>query len=348
MKICPKCRRQCDDTQCSTCTIVFAEYERQKREQTGQVYRLISAGELEKAKELAQSLSNEFPDSKGDFILLISNINRDLNIAGKYLQAQELFNKGSCNEAISLLRNLKAFDPGLAEKILTLRRRAERNIGNSSKFEQAAALFEQRQYGAAKALLLQISGDNRSKDEAQKLLAAIEEIKAGLLREITDCFSRSLFNAARERLANLISIFPEAEQEQAALVILLERRKEISTKLTAAAQKAKEEKRFLEAKVLYAFLIWQDQELRATLQPQLEALGAAPMINLADCGHDELSAWRAAGLQVTEEGFLKLKSAGQSSKADVKIAPVLISLPSLPDAICAPMNIDGETIQDFA
>ena len=348
MKNCPKCRRQCNDTQCETCNIVFAEYERRKREQTGQVYRLISTGELEQAKELAQSLSNEFPDSKGDFILLISNINRDLNIAGKYRQAQELFSKGQYSETISLLRNLKAFDPGLSEKIIALRRRAERHIGNSSKLEQAQELFEQQQYSQAKTLLLQLSGDKGH--QAGKLLAKIEEIKRGLLREITDCFSRNLFNAARERLANLISIFPEAAQEQAALFILLERRKEISAKLTAAAQKAKEEKRLLEAKVLYAFLVWQDQELRATLRPQLEALGAAPMISLADCGHDELNAWSAAGLQITEDGFLKMDATGQKGgKAEINnIAPVLISLPSLPDSICAPADVDGAEIADFA
>ncbi|MCW5200713.1 hypothetical protein VU07_02715, partial [Desulfobulbus sp. F4] len=137
MKVCPKCKRQSNDQQCDVCKIVFAEYEQRKRDQTGQVYKLISASELEKAKELAQRLSNEFPDSKGDFILLISNINRDLNIAGKYRQAQELLNKGEHGEALLILRNLKAFDPGLAEKVITLRRRAERQIGNSSKFEQA-------------------------------------------------------------------------------------------------------------------------------------------------------------------------------------------------------------------
>jgi hypothetical protein len=353
MKVCPKCKRRSGDEQCDVCNIVFAEYEQRKREETGQVYKLISAGELEQAKDLAQVLSSEFPDSKGDFILLISNINRDLNIAGKYRQAQDLLNKGEHSEAVSLLRNLKAFDPGLSEKVIALRRRAERQIGNSSKFEQASELFEQKQYSQAKVLLLQISGGGGSgrKEEVDKLLSKIEEVKSGLLREVTDCLSRNLFNAAREHLSALISIFPEAEQECAPLFALIERRKEISAELAAAARKAKEEKRLLEAKVLYAFLLWQDQELRSSLLPHLEGIGSQPKISLADCGQSDVAAWAALGLQVTEQGFLKPVPTEQDGRADAqaaKIAPVLISLPSVADFACEEVNIDGEEVADFS
>jgi hypothetical protein len=348
MKICPKCKQRSNDEQCATCKIIFAEYELKKREQTSQVYKLISAGELEKAKELAQTLSNEFPDSKGDFILLISNINRDLNIAGKYRYAQELLTKGEYSEAIQLLRNLKAFDPGLSEKIIALRRKAERHIGNSSKLDQAVALLEQQQYGAAKDLLLHLSSDNKHKDEVKKHLSKIEEIKKGLLREVADCLSQGLFNAAREHLGRLISQFPEAEQEQAPLYALLVKRKEISERLTAAAHKAREEKRSLEAKVLYAFLIWQDHELKSSLLPYLHEIGSKAVISLADCPEHELTTWASLGITVKEDGFLKSILTEQKGEQLAKIAPVLVSLPSRADLVCEPVHIDGEEVADFA
>ena len=347
MKNCPKCKRQTSGERCDSCNIVFAEYEQKKQEQTGQIYRLISAGELEKAKELALRLSNEFPDSKGDFILLISNINRDLSIADKYRQAQELFSKGEHSEAVLLLRNIKAFDPGLAEKIITLRRRAERHIGNSSKLEQAAALLAQKQYAAARTLFQQISGDERHKEEAAAALAKIEEVRRSRIQEVRDCLGSSLHLAAQEKLKVLISEFPETEQELAPLVTLLAKRKEISGRLTAAAHKAKAERRYLEAKVLYAFLLWQDQELTSALLPHLEEIDGRTVISLADCPPEDVAAWAELGLQVTAAGLLK--SAGQEgrSEAAAKIAPVLISLPPQPDAPSLPVHIDGEEVADF-
>lgn len=354
MKICPKCKQRSNDDQCSSCKIVFAEYERQKREQTAQVYKLISAGELDQAKQLAQSLGNEFPDSKGDFALLISNINRDLNIAGKYRQAQELFNQGDCSGAILLLRNIKAFDPGLAEKIITLRRRAERHSGNASKLDQAAELFEQKQYGPARTLFREISSDSRLKDKAEEYLGKIEEIKNELMGVIADCLGRNFFHAARERMGSLISMFPETEQEQAGLLALLEQRKAISTRLTAAAHKAREEKRLLEAKVLYSFLVWQDQDLRPALFPYIEEIGDQAVISLADCDLD-LAGSAELGLSISEDGFLRhvptekeLSSINRAGEHLPKIVPVFVTPESLPDLQDEPADIDGEEVADFA
>ena len=351
MKNCPKCRRQCDDTQCETCNIVFADYERQKQEQTGQIYRLISAGELEKAKELAQRLSNEFPDSKGEFILLISNITRDLNIVGKYRQAQELFSKGEYSEAVLLLRNIRAFDPGLSEKVIALRRRAERHIGSSGKFEQAAALFEQKQYAAARTLLQQISSDDKQKKAADEYLAKIAGLKSSRLREIADCLDRSLFLAAGEKLEALNGIFPEVRKEQAPLFVLLARRKEISGRLTAAAHKAKAEKRWLEAKALYAFLLWQDQELRPSLQPCLEEIGRRTAVSLADCEEEDLAALAELGIIVDEQGIPRPLPPEPDQRAAAgtlaNIAPVLASVAPLADWPSLPVNIDGQEVADF-
>ena len=347
MRVCPKCRQKTEGDQCGPCKLVFADYERQKLDQTGQVYRLISAGELEKAKELAQQLSNEFPDSKGDFILLISNINRDLSIAGKYRQAQALFSKGDYSEAVLLLRNIKAFDPGLSEKIITLRRKAERHIGSSSKFEQAAALFEQKQYAAARTLLQQISSDDRQKQAADSCLAKIEEVRRSRIQEVRDCLADGFYLAAQEKLKTLTGEFPETAQELAPLFTLLAKRKEISGQIATAARKAKAEKRHLEAKALYAFLLWQDQELKPTLLPHLAEIDSRTVISLADCPPEDIADWADLGVQVTAEGLLK--SAGQEgrSEAAAKIAPVLISLPPQPDAPSLPVHIDGEEVADF-
>ena len=324
MKICPKCKRRTGDERCDNCQLVFAEYEQRKQEETAQVYKLISSGELESAKDLAQTLSNEFPDSRSDFILLISNINRDLNIAGKYRQAKELFNQGEHDKAALLLRNLKAFDPGLSEKVIALRRRAQRSTDDSSKLEQALELFAKQDYDAARKLLRQLRGGKQQK-EADELLAKIDAIKDGLLREALDSAGSNFFNAARERLEVLIRQFPEAKQEQAALQALLDKRRKISEKLAAAAAKAQQEKRWLEAKVIYSFLICQDPDLRPSLLPKLEEIGSQPTVSLADSAAKELDALAELGLITSNQGLLQMlpQENSRSSGQVVSIAPVL-------------------------
>jgi len=349
MKLCPKCKRRTGDERCDNCQLVFAEYEQRKQEETAQVYKLISSGELEQAKDLAQTLSNEFPDSKGDFILLISNINRDLNIAGKYRQAKEQFDQGAYENAVLLLRNLKAFDPGLSEKLISLRRRAQRRTADSGKFEQAAKLFEQEDYDAARKLLRQLTGGKQQKD-AEELLAKIDAVKKGLLRGVVDSAGSNFFNAARERLEALIRQFPEVKQEQAALLALLDKRRKISEKLVAAAAKAKQEKRYLEAKVLYSFLICQDPDLRPSLLPKLEEIGNQPAISLADGAPEELTALAELGIMTNNQGLLQVQfqEAGRNSEQAVGIAPVLAVFPAPADQPSQPVDINGEEVADFA
>jgi tetratricopeptide (TPR) repeat protein len=346
MKICPKCKRRTGDERCDNCQLVFAEYEQKKQEETAQVYKLISSGELEQAKDLARNLSNEFPDSRSDFILLISNINRDLNIAGKYRQAKELLDQGEHENAAMLLRNLKAFDPGLSEKVLTLRRRAQRRTDDSSKFEQAEELFAKQDYDAARKLLRQLRGGKQQED-AEELLAKIDAVKEGLLREAVDSVGSNFFNAAREHLEVLIRQFPEVKQEQAALLALLDKRRKISEKLAAAAAKAKQEKRYLEAKVLYSFLICQDPDLRPSLLPQLEEIGPQPAVSLADGAAKELDALADLGLAANNQGLLHVL-VKETSGQTVSIAPVLAVFPSPADQPSQSVNIDGEEVADFA
>jgi tetratricopeptide (TPR) repeat protein len=345
MKICPKCKRRTGDERCDNCQLVFAEYEQRKQEETAQVYKLISSGELEQAKDLAQTLSNEFPDSKGDFILLISNINRDLNIAGKYRQAQKLFDQGDYEDTALLLRNLKAFDPGLSEKLIALRRQAQRRSGDSSKFEQAAELFAKQDYDAARKLLRQLKG-GRQQQDAEELLAKIEAVKEALLREAVDSAGGNFFNAARERLETLIRQFPEARQEQAALLALLDKRRMISEKLAAAAAKAKQEKRLLEAKVLYSFLICQDPDLRPSLLPKLEEIGPQPAVSLAEGAPEELTGLADLGIMADSQGLLHVL-AKETSGQTVSIAPVLAVFSSPADQPSQPVDIDGEEVADF-
>jgi hypothetical protein len=350
MKTCPKCKQKTEKEHCDACAIVFADYERDKRNQTGKVYQLISAGELEQAKTLAQNLSIEFPDSKGDFILLISNINRDLNITKKYQQAKDLLNQGQYDEATVLLRNIKAFDPGLEEKIITLRRRVERYKHSQDKLQEAVDHFEHKRYSQAKKLFLNIGEQH---PDAQKYLKKIDTILERRIQEIQEALTRHLFNTARDKATALVKLFPEISQEHPALFKLLDRRKEINERLIAAAHKAKEEKRHLEAKVLYFFLIWQNHELKPLLFPYIEEIGEKPVLTLADCSSS--NEFNSLGFLLNEEGFLQplpkdgeaVDKPEENEKPRQHIAPVATTPESLADTINEPVYIDGEELADF-
>ena len=122
-------------------------------------------------------------------------------------------------------------------------------------------------------------------------------------------------------------------------------------RLTVAAHQAKAEKRYLEAKVLYAYLLWQDQELRPSLQPYLEEIGRRTAVSLADSEPEELAALAGLGIIVDEQGFprpLPPESEHHAATGTLaEIAPVLASPPPQADFSSGPMNVDGEEVADF-
>lgn len=203
------------------------------------MYQLISAGELLKAKELAEKLSSEFPDSRTDFILLISNINRDLNIAEKYRQAKEFFDKGEHKQTALLLRNIKAFDPGLEEKVIALRQKAKQEGEYSGRFQKAVDLYEKRWYGEARIAFLKLQKHHPDDENITNYIQKIDRIKKSLLDEVIEILGENSFQLAQERFSKLVAIFPDAEEEYAAITKTLNHKKEINSQILDAASCAK-------------------------------------------------------------------------------------------------------------
>ena len=355
MEKCPRCRQKSDSEQCSSCHLVFADYEQEKMKRTGEVYQLISAGELLKAKELAEKLSSEFPDSKIDFILLISNINRDINIAEKYKQAQELFEQGEHEQAALLLRNIKAFDPGLEEKVIALRRKAKQEGEYSGRFQKAADLYEKRWYGKARSAFLKLLKNHPDDEKLTNYIQKIDRIKKSLLDEVIESLGENSFQLAQERFSKLVAIFPDAEEEYAAITKTLNHKKEINSQILDAAEVARKKGRLLEAKVLYTFLYLQNHELHPQLRPYIREIGDNALVSLAECAQYNLLDLNETGLEVKEDGLLErviterqITDKRYAGEGYAPLTPVDICTEPLTDSLYELVNIDGLEIVDFS
>ncbi len=355
MTRCPRCRQQSDEKQCPSCDLVFADYEQEKMRKTGEIYQLISGSELLKAKELAEQLSSEFPESRTDFILLISNINRDLNIAEKYRQAKELFEQGEHEQTALLLRNIKAFDPGLEEKVIALRQKAKEQDKYIEQLNKAVGLFEKEWYGEAWTSFLKLQKHHKDDEKIAGYLDQLRKIRKRLIDEVVENLGENSFQLAQEKFTKMSAIFPDAEQEYAAIATLLKQKKEVNTSILEAAEAARKKGRLLEAKVMYTFLYWQNQDLHPFLRPYLKGIGGDALVSLTDCAANKLINLKGTGLQVTEDGFLKQVATEQELTDDhqigegyASITPVDICTEPLADPLCQLVNIDGLEIADFA
>ncbi|MGB5686661.1 MAG: hypothetical protein WBM35_12665 [Candidatus Electrothrix sp.] len=354
MKTCPKCRQKSDSDQCPSCDLVFAEYEQQKMRKTGEVYQLISSGKLQDAKELAEKLSLEFPDSRTDFILLISNINRDLNIAKKYIQAQELFNQGDHEQTALLLRNIKAFDPGLEEKVIALRQKAKQQGEYGKRFNKAVVMFDNKRYGEARAVFLKLRENNKDNEDIANYIKKLDKIRGELIDAVIESLGENSFQFAQEKFNKMLAIFPDAEEEYAAIAKVLKQRKEINSKILEAAETARKKGRLLEAKVMYTFLYWQNHELHPQLRPYIREIGDEAFVSLADCAQYNRIDFNDTGLQVKDDGFLQ-RVATEQQLANTQhvgeryspITPVYICTEPLADPLYELVNIDGLELADF-
>ncbi|CAK8723089.1 Tetratricopeptide repeat-containing protein [Candidatus Electrothrix laxa] len=354
MKTCPKCRQKSDAEQCPSCDLVFAEYEQKKMRKTGEVYQLISSGKLQEAKELAEQLSSEFPDSRTDFILLISNINRDLNIAKKYLQAQELFNQGEYEQTALLLRNIKAFDPGLEEKVIGLRRKAKQQGEHTEHVKKAIVLFENKRYGEARTAFLKLQKHHHNDENISNYIGKLDKIRGELINAVIESLGENNFQFAQEKFNKMLAIFPDAEEEYSAIAKVLKQRKEINSKILEAAETARKKGRLLEAKVMYTFLYWQNHELHPQLRPYIREIGSEALVSLADCAQYNRIDFNDTGLQVKDDGFLQRVVTEQQltnnqyvGERYTPIAPVYICTEPLTDPLYELVNIDGLEIADF-
>lgn len=351
--ICPKCRtKSAGSLACDSCGLVFAEYQQDKQESIGKVFQLISSGQLEEAKEIAQTLVARFPDSTADFVLLLSNINRDINITEKFNQALTLFEQGDFSQTGLLLRNIKAFDKGLDEKIISLRKKAERFGDHANIFSQAVDKFAAGRFDKARALFETIDG-YKQQALVNEYLQKIDDTKTDLFRQAVDCLHKNLFESAADNFARLQAMFPEMEPSVSAYMDILTRKNEIKENLLAAAEQAKQENRFLDAKVIYFFLGWQYPEFRPRLAPYLEEISSRAVTSLADYEGSETVDLAALGLQLDSDGlFTPAAGTGnRSSKHHKKQSAPTGSVTASPDPAAdtpdLPVDLDSHQAADF-
>jgi len=359
-KTCAKCNKKSEDTaQCQHCGLNFDGYETAKQEKLIEVRVLLSENRYKEAKELAEKLPGEFPDNRTDFLLLLSNINRDISIVDKYEQAKKAYEDGEYNQTVLVLRNIKAFDYNLNEKVISLRRKAERYLQNVDRFAKAVEAFDSGKYAEARALFKQIHGSDR-KEEVAGYLSRIGDVTGALLNEGVECVRNRQFDAAKEKFAELLASFPDMEKEIQGYVTLLDRRQEIKNSIFTVAKQSKKERRLLEAKILFSYLGDQFPELQSQVQSHLDEIGRKAVISLADVEEISIVELASLGLEPGTEGCRPLHSAADSKdystpdtvspdtdrEGKEDIASVESNRESAADALSVP-GIDEEGVPDF-
>lgn len=357
---CPKCNKKSDDgVVCQHCGLNFDEYETAKQEKLIEVRVLLSEYKFQEARELAEKLPGQFPDNRTDFLLLLSNINRDISIVDKYEQAKKAYENGDHTTAAILLRNIKAFDHNLNEKVISLRRRTERNAQNLEKFDKAVEAFDSGDYAGAKSLFKQIKGFNRQ-EEVNDYLNRIGDVTSALLEDAVECIRKKQFDAALEKFEGLQAAFPDLQAETEQYITLLTKRIEIKNSILAAARQAKKQQRFLEAKILYAFLGAQFPEFQAQVQPQIQEIGKNAVIGLADLEEGmmlDLASLGLAGGEEEKTGSLAadcpeyvaadIITPDTNSESVEDIDQVDSNRESRPGATASPLQVTAEEVADF-
>lgn len=361
-KICPKCNKKSENAiECQHCDINFDEYETAKQEKLIQVRVLLSENKYSEAKELAEKLPGWFPDNRTDFLLLLSNINRDISIVDKYDQAKISYEEGDYTRSSMLLRNIKAFDHNLNDKVISLRRKAERYLQNDDNINKAIEAFDLGNYAEAKTLFKKIYGSERQ-DEVSDFLARISEVTGSMLEEAIDCIRNKQFDVAQEKFTAIQSAFPDMAQETEGYMTLLTKRIEIKNNILNAAKQAKKEKRLLESKILYSFLGLQFPEFLSQIQPQIKEIGREVVVSLADLEESSVIGLSGIGLDGSSEG-----QGGKFAATDCKeyvaadvispdsdkdgvedIASVVSNRESAADSFPATLVVDEEGVPDFS
>lgn len=343
-KTCPKCNKKSEDLiVCASCGLNFEAYEVTKQEKLGEIRTLLSEEKYVEAKQIAQELPLQFPDNKVDFALLLSNIIRDISIVEKSDRAYKAYKEGDYKQAAVLLRNIKAFNPALNEKVIGLRRKAERLLQVNDTFEQAVAAFEAKNYAAAKTLFSQIRGFARQ-DQVENFLARTEKAIQEILDEAIGLIRNRQYKVAENSFKQLKAEYPDLGQEIEKYLAFLAKRVEIKNNIIAAAQTAQKDKRLLESKVLYSFLAQQFPEFSPSVQPRLDEIGKQAITSLAEVeGVDGIDgATLGLGDEHPGDGGY-----GISVEEINCIAPCEANSPNIPDLNCRPVEIDVEGVADF-
>ncbi len=343
-KTCPKCHHKSDDLiNCASCGLNFEEYEVEKQEKLLEIHTLISEGRYADAREIAEELPGLFPDNKTDFVLLLSNINRDISIVQKKEQAHAAYANGDFEQASFLLRNIKAFNPALNEQVISLRRKAERQLRNREAFAEGVAAFNDNQFGTARKLFRQVRGF-QNQSEVDEYLVKIETAVRTILEKAVGYIRNRQYNLAEEKLRRLRDAYPDLGEEIDRYLELLDGRREIKNSIMAAARQAEQEKRFLESKVLYTFLETQFPEFSPLIRPRLDKIGPQAITSLADLA-------RQSPLDESDLGLDQNSAALSGGKAEAedtnRLVPVHAGQPAGPDEFCPPVTIDVEGVDDF-
>jgi hypothetical protein len=352
--ICPYCRNQEESTvQCSRCGTNFESYEQRKQEQLSRVCSLLTEYRFQEAREIAQTLPTEFPDNRSDFLLLLSNISRDISIVDKCEQAEKAMAAGDHTRASLVLRNIQAFDKNLNERVISLRRKAELHTRDKDLLQQAVKQFDAGNYGAAEQLFTNVAGAD-SRQDATDYLQRLAEIKQDMLGEAVGWLKKNRFDIASGRLANLVREFPGLEADIQGLLVLVAKRNDIKETLMEAAGKARRDNRPLDAKIAYTLLGMQFPECARQswqLIRESDSRTAVSLSELDDKGRDDLPAevrhaWSQAQLfqNMAEEDILPADITGDGIG---HVGSVTASQPDMPDTACEFPDIAYDQVADF-
>ena len=353
-KICPKCKQNSEDEfECKQCGINFEEYEFSKQEKLREVRILLGESKFREAKELAETLPALFPDNQSEFLLILSNINRDISIVEKCEQAQKEIDEGNYSQATFLLRNIKAFDHNLNEKVISLRRKAERFIQNDINFSSGIAEFNMGNFAKAKQLLKNIEG-HKEQDVIDEHIQKIEVIQKEMLSKAVEFIKKNQLSTALNELNSLQDQFPDMKEEVEAYTKLLEQQDKIKEDILQAGLKAQKEKRFLDAKIIFHFLSIQYPATQPQVQPYINDIGNKAVVSLSEVEDDGKIDRSALGLDSgTISGAGPLVESEKSVEVDAnqdeihEINPVTENMEGESDLLCAAVNIEGEGVPDF-
>ncbi len=205
--------------------------------------------------------------------------------------------------------------------------------------------------GEAAALFRGIKG-HKEEDAVNSYLGAIKKVKNNLLGKAIEALSEEQFPVASQTLNELLRVFPDLEEDVDGYLSIIRQKRLLRDALLAAARKAQEEKRFLEAKAMYGFLKWQCPELRVEVQLAMEEIGTR--VSLADC--NDVIDFAALGVQVDSDGFINsvfmdgdaeegLQSVGHPL---THITPVKLSFEPMQDSTADHVDLDEDPVEDFA
>lgn len=353
---CPKCNRPSDDPAvCSVCGLDFNQYAAQKHERLGEVSRLLTEGKFAEAKEIAVHLPQDFPDNRNDFLLLLSNINRDISIVDKCELAKQCCDDGDYVQASFLLRNIKAFDKKLDETVISLRRRIERLEEGGETFDQAAAAFDRGDFQAATQLFARID-DPQFREKAAAYLEQIKEIRKELLSDAVLDLKEGQLNAAENKFKRLREVFPELDRIISGYLTVVAKRQDIQDSIVDAAIQAHDEKRYIEAKILYLFLGIRFPDVRHYARHHISEIGDKAIVTFADM--DDFGGVDLAelGLDTASDGTLEFSAVPEENGAGSVLGLVPDSLEGVaaeanregaPDSMSTPANLNGLEVADF-